>query len=202
MRVEDLDPVVARVRNEQLVLRVEAEGADPHELSGFVASAAPPLGNLVVGRQLRDSLVLLRFGDVQASLGIDGDIADVSEFAGEGPTTALAAEDANQFSHRRVDQDLMVVRIGDVQIALPIERQSARPAQTVIGRLPGGEQLSIGGEGLNLRTKIDNVMMVFGIGRNGAGFLELAVHEALLSPDGLESSGLVPRPSASAEDDH
>ena len=130
-------------------------------------------------RELLDAVVFAVLGDVVVAVGVLD--ASVTKPNLPGPCR-LAADLAEQLALRRVDEQAVVVRVGDEQVAVAVDAEARGPALFVDRRLPVAEVIAVGVEDLDAGGHIDDVELVLGVDGDRAGFLKAAVGKAAAAP--------------------
>ncbi len=85
-------------------------------------------------REFLDAVEFAVLGDVVVAGRILDRVGDEAELAGSH--AVLAADLAEQLALRRVDEQTVVVRVGDEQVAVAIDAEAGGAALFVDGRFP------------------------------------------------------------------
>jgi hypothetical protein len=185
--VENLNSVVAGIRNPNMIIRINGERPRLDELAWFFAVTAPLKDENAFGGKLLHPVIVAIFTDVVVSVRIPHDIGDKREFAWGMPADSSDGPILQEFSQRRVDQHAEIMRVGDKQISISIKRQTTGLAGIDLRRTPSVEKFAVSVKNLNSPGRIHDVQLVFIVNRHRSGLLHATVAQPTASPDFLQS---------------
>lgn len=141
-----------------------------------------------VGGEDLDSVVVAVFGDVEVSVGVEGDVGGEDELSWGGSELSPASDFVTVGG---VDDDAVVVRVGDVDESVGSDGDADGFSGEVFGHGPAGEVFSVGVEALDAGLAVDDEEFAgVGVEGDGPGVDDLCGSESGFEPDGVGWRGV------------
>ena len=185
--LEDAEAVVAGVGDVDEAV-VDQHGLGARELAVALPEGAELIEEMAEGVEDLDAVVVAVLGDEDVALVVEGDVGGVYELTG---TSAHRTPAAEFLALGRVDDDAVVMGVGDVDVVVAADGESHGLAEAEFGHAPAVEEFAVVVEMLDAGHAVDDEegVVAWGVG-DAAGVDDLAVARAGFEPDFLGFGGL------------